>query len=163
MQFPWGMSEASLGVAGTPSPPTSLSLSHSPPPPPPRPPPPPPLLHAMLSKPQVGVAETKRRFGSITYLRGVKKKWKENAANDRKHFVTASLKNRKPVTQVSLKRVKNESSAVRHPPSSEAGTQHASNIICLTRNAARLLSLNNETRFASIRFRWKVNIILPLE
>lgn len=59
----------------------------------------------------------------------------------------------KPVTQVSLKQMKNESSPVQHPPSSEAGTQHASNIICLTRDAAQLLSLNNETWVASIRFR----------
>lgn len=49
--------------------------------------------------------------------------------------------------------MKNESSPVQHPLNSEAGTQHASNIICLTRDVAQLLSLNNETRFASIRFR----------
>lgn len=58
----------------------------------------------------------------------------------------------KPVTQVSLKPMKNESSPVQHPPHSEAGTQHASNIICLIRDVAQLLSLNNETWFASIRF-----------
>lgn len=58
----------------------------------------------------------------------------------------------KPVTQVSLRQMKNESSPVPHPPNSEAGTQHASNIICLTRDVAQLLSLNNETWFASIRF-----------
>lgn len=58
----------------------------------------------------------------------------------------------KPVTQVALKRMKNESSPVQHPPDSEPGSQHASNIISLIKDVAQLLSLNNETRFASIRF-----------
>lgn len=78
--------------------------------------------------------------------------YKQSKIHQRQVTLLQQLKP-KPVTQVSLKQMKNESSPVQHPPNSEAGTQHANNIICLTRDVAQLLSLNNETRFASIRFR----------
>lgn len=129
MQFLRGMKEASLWGA---APPPLLNQF-------------PPLLHAALSKHQVGVLQRQKEIFARSLI-----SVKQNSPTTG-NALFQQLKE-KPVTQVSVKQMRNESSAARHPLNSEAGTWHASNIVCLTRNVAQLLSLNGETPFARIRF-----------
>lgn len=111
MQFPWQMKEASLEVAGTLSPP--LYRSH-----------PPPFLHAVLSKPQVGGFF----FGDINVALSAVKRYLPTTGSALLQWLEQN-----PVNQVSQKQMKNESSPVRHPLNSEAGSWHASSIIfCFT-------------------------------
>lgn len=156
MQFPRGMKEASLGWLAPRSPPFFFFFLHSfsfslllPPPPPP------PLSLCWVHTSGRCFAEDKKEI-----LRSVAYRRENSPATG--NALLQQLK-QKPVTQVSLKQMRNESSPVRHPLNSEAGTRHASNIICLTRNAAQLLSFNTEALVCSYSVSQRSTSFWPLE